>query len=126
MPLVQGDTFKIFNAGSYSGSFAATSLPALDSGLAWDLSKLAVNGTISVAQSVNTTPTNMTFQVTGNSLDISWPADHTGWQLQGQTNSPNTGLTTSWFTVPGSATTNHVIMTIDPANGSVFYRLIYP
>jgi fibronectin-binding autotransporter adhesin len=125
-PFVQGDTFRIFNAGSYTGSFAATSLPALDPGLAWDLSKLRIDGTISVGQSVNTTPTNMTFQVAGNSLDISWPSDHTGWRLQGQTNAPNAGLTTNWFDVPGSTATNHVIMTINPANGSVFYRLLYP
>ena len=36
-------------------------------------------------------------------LTLSWPADHTGWRLQAQTNNPTTGLGTNWFDVPGSA-----------------------
>ena len=43
-----GDTFKLFDAGSYSGAFAACNLPALDPGLAWDTSGLLVDGTITV------------------------------------------------------------------------------
>ena len=35
-------------------------------------------------------------------------------------------MSSNWFTVPDSTTTNRVIMTIDPANGAVFYRLVYP
>ena len=124
---VSGSTFKIFDASSYTGSFASAVLPALDAGLAWDLSKLSVDGTIKVGPpSVNTSPTSLSAQVVGNSLDISWPADHTGWRLEGQTNAPNAGLTSNWFTVPGSTGTNRVIMTIDPSNGSVFYRIVYP
>ena len=66
----------------------------------------------------------LAFQVTGNLLDISWPAS--GGRLQTQTNNLNVGLGTNWVTVPGSTTTNHVVMPIDPANGSVFYRLAVP
>jgi hypothetical protein len=36
------------------------------------------------------------------------------------------GLSNNWFTVPGSASTNRVILTMDPARGSVFYRMVYP
>ncbi len=47
-PLVAGDTFRLFNSGTYGGSgFSATNLPALSSGLAWNNS-LAVNGNIKV------------------------------------------------------------------------------
>ena len=59
-------------------------------------------------------------------MDISWPADQIGWRLEGQTNSLDVGMSSNWFTVPDSTTTNRVIMTIDPANGAVFYRLVYP
>jgi hypothetical protein len=75
---------------------------------------------------VNTTPTNLTFQLTGNTLALSWPADHIGWRLLAQTNTVGVGIGTNWFAVPGSALTNWVAMPIDPANGSVFYRLVYP
>jgi autotransporter-associated beta strand protein len=54
--LAQGDTFKIFSATNYTGSFASITLPALSSGLAWQTSSLS-NGVISViAGSVTPTP----------------------------------------------------------------------
>ncbi len=66
----------------------------------------------------------LTVQVLGNLLDISWPAS--GGRLQTQTNSLSSGLGTNWITMPGSTATNHVVIPIDPANGSVFYRLAVP
>jgi hypothetical protein len=51
---------------------------------------------------------------------------HTGWTLQAQTNSLNAGLGATWFNVTGSAAVNEVIVTIDPVNPTVFYRLVYP
>ncbi|MBN8458355.1 MAG: autotransporter-associated beta strand repeat-containing protein [Verrucomicrobia bacterium] len=48
-PIVLGDTFKLFNAGTtYTGAFSSTSLPVLTGGLQWDLSNLIVDGTITV------------------------------------------------------------------------------
>jgi len=79
-----------------------------------------------VATSVNTNPTNITSTVAGNTLTLNWPADHTGWTLQVQTNSLSTGLGTNWVRVSSSTTTNQVSIPIAPANGSVFYRLVYP
>ena len=46
--LAQGDSFKLFNATSYTGAFSSNSLPALAANLVWDLTKLTNNGTISV------------------------------------------------------------------------------
>jgi autotransporter-associated beta strand protein len=126
--LQAGDTFNLFDWTTRSGSFSSTNLPALDPGLSWDTSNLSVDGTIRVStgSSVNIGRTNLTFFVSGNSLDISWPADHTGWRLQSQTNPISVGLRSNWFDVPGSTTTNHFVMPINPANGSVFYRMVYP
>jgi hypothetical protein len=56
---------------------------------------------------------------------LSWPADHIGWRLQVQTNSLSVGITTNWFDLAGTSTTNSVNITIS-TNGTVFYRLIYP
>ena len=48
-PLTGGEVFTNFNAGAYSGAFAATNLPALSDGsLNWYLGDLTVNGTIRV------------------------------------------------------------------------------
>jgi hypothetical protein len=63
-------------------------------------------------------------QLSGNLLDISWPV--AGGSLQTQTNSPGAGIGTNWVTVPDSAAINHVVVPIDLANGSAFYRLAFP
>jgi autotransporter-associated beta strand protein len=122
--LVAGDSFKLFNSGITSGTFAATNLPPLNTGLAW--TNILLNGTLSVVATVNPNPTNITAVVSGNTLTLSWPADHTGWRLQAQTNSINTGLNSNWVDVPGSATVNSVSVTINPTNGTVFFRMVYP
>jgi autotransporter-associated beta strand protein len=124
-PLQAGDTFQLFSAANYGGNFALTNLPSLVSGLGWSNS-LAVNGSIAVVSTVSLSQTNINLAVSGDSLILSWPADHTGWRLQAQTNSPNSGLGTNWVDVAGSTSTNTMLFQIDPSVGNVFYRLIYP
>jgi hypothetical protein len=75
---------------------------------------------------IATNPTNITFQVSANIVSLSWPADHIGWRLQMQTNYVTQGFGTNWFDVVGSTATNQMTIPINPANGSVFYRMIYP
>jgi hypothetical protein len=84
-----------------------------------------VDGTLQVITTVSTTPTNLTFQVTGNTLEISWPSDHIGWRLEAQTNALNIGLNNNWAEVPNTTTTNKVFLPINPANGTVFFRLAF-
>jgi fibronectin-binding autotransporter adhesin len=124
--LTTNGTFKIFFAASYSGAFAGIT-PAIPApGFAWNTNTLSTDGTLRILQTVNLTPTNMTSVVFGNLLMLSWPADHIGWQLQMQTNSASVGLNTNWVNVTGSATTNQMSFTIDPASDAVFYRMIFP
>jgi fibronectin-binding autotransporter adhesin len=76
---------------------------------------------------VNSTPTNIVATVSGNQLTLSWPADHIGWRLQGQTNPPGVGINNAnWVDVGGSSNINTVPITINPTNGPVFFRMIYP
>ena len=49
--LAAGDCFKLFLAGSISGSFSSNSLPALGAGLAWNTNALT-NGVLSVVTTV--------------------------------------------------------------------------
>lgn len=121
--LAGGDSFTLFSSSARSGSFTATNLPSLGSGKVWQWNP--TNGTLSVIATVNTTPTNITYTASGNQLTLSWPADHTGWTLQSQTNNLSTGLSSTWYDVSGSTTTNQVTVVIDPAQPTVFYRLKY-
>ena len=72
------------------------------------------------------TPTSITFGVTGTNLNLSWPADHLGWRLLVQTNRVIVGLSTNWFTWPNSTNWTSVTIPILSANPSVFFRLVYP
>ena len=45
--LAAGDSFKLFNASAYAGSFSTTNLPGLSNGLVWDTSALT-NGILNV------------------------------------------------------------------------------
>jgi autotransporter-associated beta strand protein len=124
--LQAGDTFQLFST-NISG-FATVNLPATDTvnhrAYTWN-NQLAANGTIVVLTStstVNLTPPNIQFQVSGNVLNLSWPAN-IGWYLQIQTNSLTVGLSTNWVTLPGSDSVTSTNITINPANGSVFYRM---
>ena len=76
--------------------------------------------------SIGVLGTNITLVTLGNSLMLSWPADHIGWRLQVQTNSLAQGLGSNWTDVPGATTTNQLTMPIGLTNGAVFYRMIYP
>ena len=68
----------------------------------------------------------MTLAHNSGQLTLGWPADHTGWLLQAQTNRLNTGLGTNWVTVSDSDTNNQAAIPIGTTNGSVFFRLIHP
>lgn len=121
-PLQVGDTFTLFNASSYSGGFSIVSQTPGQI-ITWNTANLTVNGTISVATAAGAP---ITAVKNGNSLDLSWPAAALGAQMQAQTNAITVGISNNWFAVSGSTGTNAVSMPIDPANPTVFLRLVYP
>src|SRR4051794_12436607 len=60
-----GDSFTLFSATTYTGSFTSSTLPTPGSGLTWDLSNLVVNGSITLVGTTNgpiitTQPQNLT------------------------------------------------------------------
>ena len=77
-----------------------------------------------VNPNIPATGTNITFSGSGNQLTFSWPANYLGWLLQ--SNPMSLAITNDWFTVPGSANTNRIQITIDPAKPNVFYRMRAP
>ncbi len=77
------------------------------------------------AQPVSMTSPQLGFVAGNNQVQLNWPQDHLGWSLQVQTNAPSAGLGTNWVIVPFSVATNRMTFPTDPANGSVFFRLVY-
>jgi autotransporter-associated beta strand protein len=128
-PLGGSDEIKLFTAdpGKYSGSFSI--VPTTPGpGRTWNTSTLTTDGKLRINSTLPTTPTTLTATVVagGTELKLEWPLSYTGWALQGQTNAPGAGLTTNWHYLPGSDQVNTVNIPIDPANGSVFFRMVYP
>lgn len=62
----------------------------------------------------------ITSNVIGNQLILSWPTNYVGWQLESNSISL---MSTNWFPVPGSGDTNRVRLAIQPGQSNVFYRL---
>jgi fibronectin-binding autotransporter adhesin len=127
-PLQAGDTFQLFSATGYGGSFTATNLPTLNPGLAWSNS-LAVNGSIAVVSTVSLVPTNILVGLSGTTLTLSWPADHSGWRLLMQTNNLGLGIsaaTNDWMTVPNSQLTNQLTLPFNTTLPGEYFRLVFP
>ena len=129
--LQTGDVFQLFNQPVPAENFGAINLPYqnVDGSIQYVWTNmLAVDGTIrllSGAQpTVNTTPTNITAVISGGRLELSWPADRTGWTLQ--SNAVSVVARDQWYPVPGSQNTNRVILVPDTTKTNVFYRLVYP
>ena len=120
--LAVNDTFTLFPAGSYSGSFNSVVSETPGQTITWDTSQLAANGSVKVA-SAGPAAVTITTAVSGSNLTLSWPATQTGWTLLQQTNPLTVGISTNWVPVPGSAATNQITFPIDPTKGSVFFRL---
>ena len=96
-------------------------------GLAWDTSTLASDGTLRVTTGgAFTYPTNITANLAGSTVELSWPADHQGWLVQAATNALGIQPVNNWFTIPNSDTTNRLFITVNPAGRPVFYRMIAP
>ncbi len=66
----------------------------------------------------------LTIRRSENMLDISWP--RAGGRLEVQFNNSGADLAGGWVPIPGSETTNRVVVPVDPAAGNVFYRLALP
>jgi autotransporter-associated beta strand protein len=128
VPLAAGDTFTLFNAPAYSGSFTVVSQTP-GQVVTWDTSRLTVDGTVKVASVISTVPINIGAVVVGGSLQLTWPADHLGWRLLVQTNHLSQGISLNhadWGTVPGSTTVTQETIPIDHTKPTEFYRLVYP
>lgn len=96
-------------------SFVGTDLPGGDNTVFLDNVRITPVPSLAAVQ--------LLMQVTnppGNQIQLSWPADHTGWRLQMQTN----GLGTNWINLLNINYTNatRLPMTYNCA----YFRLVYP
>jgi hypothetical protein len=111
----------------YTTNFTATSATHMLSFVGTDLvggDNTVFLDNVRIAPAPLLTPVQLGIQITnfssGNQFQLSWPADHTGWRLQMQTN----GLGTNWVNVPNANYFN--VLSLPMTNDSAFFRLVYP
>ena len=124
---------SLTNGGPYTPIYTVTTATYTDSpllnGTNYSYVVIAGNGVGASANSaevsarpVSTVPPTSSAAVIGNQLQLTWPADHTGWRLQ-----MNTDLASSnWVDVPAGISTNQISLPISVTNNGVFFRLVYP
>ena len=118
---VVGDKFTLFNQPVSGG--AAMAINATGFTVRNDLE---VDGSVTVTAVQNQEPPTLVTSVVGSQLTLSWPAAWIGAaSLQVQTNPITIGLSSNWFTIPGTGTSNTFNAPIG-GDGTVFYRLIAP
>lgn len=117
-----GASFQFFGAQSYAGAFATTTLPGLPAGLGW-MNNLESSGSLLVTGASAGAPV-LTLARTGSQLTLSWnSAAYPGYEVQAQTN--QAGIAKTW-TPAGSGTTSPFVITLNPNNPPVFFRLSNP
>jgi autotransporter-associated beta strand protein len=135
MNLTQNDVFTnvIINGtnlsgGTYSYATLAANYPA-NFPATWTAvtgaAATSASGSITVlAATIASNPTNITVAVSGNTLTLTWPADHLGWIAQ--SNSVSLINTNYWFDIPNSQSVTQLNITMNTALTNVFYRLRHP
>jgi rhamnogalacturonan endolyase len=122
--LTNGNSFRLFNAVSYSGGFAKVILPTLPAGLAWNTNALNTNGVLSAV--ALTSPAITSCQTSGSNLLISGGGGTANWPylVLMTTNLPGnwTPVATNWFDASGNFS---IILTnaISAGPGQSFYKL---
>jgi beta-galactosidase len=112
---------------TFANSNALTTTVTFSAVGGYQLQLAANDGQVTTVSSLNMTvalPPNISIQHLSSALQLSWPTGGGNWQLQYQSNSPATGLSTNWQNMPGTIT-NPFLVPISPSAGSVFYRLFF-
>jgi len=124
--LAGGDSFTLFNAASYSGSFASLSPSTPGSGLAWDTSQLNVSGKLNVVAVLQIG----SITVSGTSLSITG-AGGTPFGTYHVRTSTNAAAPLATWTVLGSGSFDthgnfNFSGSINPADHQRFYVIVEP
>ena len=123
--LANGDSFKLFDATSFTGSFAGFVLPPLTGNLVWNTNALKNSGILSVV--ALSSPTISSIQISGANLIVSGSGGIKSWPyyLLSSTNlalpaTQWTRIATNQFDAGGNFT---VTYPLDSSSSQTFYRV---
>lgn len=100
--LAEGDSFKIFDGGSYAGSFSSISLPPVAANVMWNTAALNTSGTISVVSTNFTAPQSLLW--VGDGTANLWNTTASNWVNASSQSRAFANGDTVTFTNSGSVT----------------------
>jgi fibronectin-binding autotransporter adhesin len=100
--LAEGDSFKIFDGGSYAGSFSSISLPPVAANVMWNTTALNTSGTISVVSTNFTIPQSLRW--VGDGIANLWNSTVSNWVNASSQSRAFANGDTVMFTNSGSVT----------------------
>jgi autotransporter-associated beta strand protein len=124
--LAAGNSFKLFNAGHYSGSFGSIVPSTPGAGMTWDTSQLTVSGTIRVSAP----PQFSSIAVSGTTLTLAGSGGTSNGSYHVLT-STNAGARLNTWTTLGSSNftasgTFNFTNSVNPTDRERFYILVEP
>jgi hypothetical protein len=133
-PFAAGESFPLFSTfgstGTSTNTYPVITPATPGAGLAWDLTKLWVNGSIGVvaANSGPALTNGFTVGLSGTNIvgQFSWDPSDLGYSLETQVNPLTVGLSSNWIRVNTSWTQTSVTITNVISTNCVFYRLSFP
>lgn len=118
-PALAAGSYALYSYGTLSGTFASTPVLVSGSTEGSPVTVSAGGGTVNLVVPTSSTPPTLNVSRSGNTLSFSWTG---AFKLQSQTNSLSTGISANWFDYPDA--NNPVNVNINPANPTVFFRLV--
>lgn len=116
----QGDAGFTRYLVSFTAAEASLDLRFVGTNLHGGDNTVLLDDVILAGPPVSIDPVRVEATLNGGSVELAWPAGHTGWRLE-TTGSP---VHTNWIALPGTHLTNMYQYT--PAGTEAFFRLIYP
>jgi hypothetical protein len=126
-PFAAGNTFKLFQAGSYNGTFTSVG-PVPGTGLKWDTNNLP-NGIVSVVSTSAPPPVITSITLSGTNLVLQGSNSIAGQQYH-VLSSANVALPlTNWTVLPGGTFTGptfSITNTVNPNAPKMFFIIRVP
>ena len=108
---------------THTYSATGTNTVSLTVGSTLGVNTYSVSNAVVVTAPSTPPPTALTNSFDGTHFILNWPNGE-GWRLESQTNNLTTGIGNNWVPVAGA--TSPFTNTLNPGNGTVFYRLVAP
>jgi autotransporter-associated beta strand protein len=121
--LTKGASLNLTSGGTYAVGALYTNNIALPNGT---YTSSSLPGFITGTNALQVVNIDLSYNLNGDSLMLSWPTNYLGWILQEQTNNLVVGANASWVNLANSENVTSTNISISPTTPTAFFRLSPP